>query len=549
MWGAPATPAWEAGAAALENVILLTDSYKVSHYKQYPPDTEYVYSYFESRGGKFDEVCFFGLQYFVKRYLCGPVVTRALIDQAKEVLDNHMGPGHFNAEGWEHILSAHGGRLPISIKAVPEGTVVPTKNVLFTMVNTDPKCFWLTNYLETLLVEVWYPMTVCTQSREQKRILQTAFKKTGCEINAGLNFKLHDFGYRGVSSVESAALGGAAHLVNFWGTDTMAALVCVKHYYHGGSVPLPTDPSIMLPVAGLSIPAAEHSTITSWGREGELDAFRNMLDQYPEGLVAVVSDSYDVFNACTKLWGSDLKEKIKNRKGTLVVRPDSGDPPVIVPQLLDLLGEAFKEDVTTTSTGHKMLPPYIRMIQGDGISYESLGTILEAMADKGWAADNLAFGSGGALLQKINRDTQKCAFKCSEISKKGGATTQVFKDPITDKGKQSKKGRLTLEKGADGKLTTITEGKGRPELDMLVEVFRDGALTREYTFDEVRATAHLPAPSEPVDASASTSPSMVVVSADGQQQREGEREAGPGARPEKEEPPPRSSAAGCCVLQ
>ena len=450
--------------------------------------------YFESRGGKFDDICFFGLQYFIKRYLCGPVVTAEKIKEAKEILDNHMGPGHFNEAGWTHILEKHGGHLPISIKAVPEGTVVPVKNVLFTMVNTDPACYWLTNYLETLLVEVWYPMTVCTQSRVQKNIIFDAFKKTGCELTPGINFKLHDFGYRGVSSVESAGLGGAGHLVNFWGTDTMAAILCLKYYYGGDAacVPLPTNPSIMLPVAGLSIPAAEHSTITSWGRDGELKAFENMLTQYPEGLVAVVSDSYDVFNACTNLWGKELKEKIKNRKGQLVVRPDSGDPPVIVPQLLDLLGEAFKEDVTTTSTGHKMLPPYIRMIQGDGISVESLGEILEAMAKAGWAADNLAFGSGGALLQKINRDTQKCAFKCSEITKADGSSTLVFKDPITDKGKQSKKGKLSLEMGKDGKLTTVTEGKGTAEKDVLIEVFKNGQLLVDQTCAEIRARAQIP---------------------------------------------------------
>lgn len=246
-----------------------------------------------------------------------------------------------------------------------------------------------------------------------------------------------------------------------------------------------------LATPGLSIPASEHSTITSWGREGELDAFRNMLTSYPTGLVACVSDSYDVFAACTKLWGSDLKEMIKNRDGTLVVRPDSGDPPVIVPQLLGLLCEAFKEDVTTTSSGHKLLPPYIRMLQGDGISYESLGEILEAMSKAGYAADNLAFGSGGALLQKLNRDTQKCAFKCSEITKKGGKTTLVFKDPITDKGKMSKKGRLSLEAGADGKLATVTEGKGDPKKDILQEVFRDGALLIDQKFEEIRKRAVL----------------------------------------------------------
>jgi len=299
---------------------------------------------------------------------------------------------------------------------------------------------------------------------------------------------LHDFGYRGVSSVESAATGGAAHLVNFWGTDTMAAIVCIKHYYGGGQVPLipGQDP---FPVPGVSIPAAEHSTITSWGREGELDAFRNMLTQYPTGLVAVVSDSYDVFNACKNFWGKELKEMIVKREGRLVVRPDSGDPPVIVVQLLDILGEAFAEHCTKTSTGFKVLPPFIRIIQGDGVSYETLGTILQAMMDANWAAENVAFGSGGALLQKLNRDTQKCAFKCSEITKVGGGTTNVYKDPITDKGKQSKMGRLTLEKGEDGVIVTTTEGKGDPAKDMLVEVFKDGALLVDQMFEDIRERA------------------------------------------------------------
>jgi len=479
--------------SCFDNIILATDSYKVSHYRQYPPDTEYVYSYFESRGGKFDEVVFFGLQYFIKRYLSGVVVTEEKIAYAKEILDNHMGPGQFNEAGWRHILDAHGGMLPISIKAVPEGTVVPTKNVLFTMVNTDPKCYWLTNYLETLLVEVWYPMTVATNSREQKKLLIQALKDTGGDINAA-NLQLHDFGYRGVSSVESAAIGGAGHLVNFQGTDTMAAMICVKHYYEGGQVPLPPNPEIMLPVPGLSIPAAEHSTITSWGREGELAAFENMLDQYPEGLVAVVSDSYDVYNACRVLWGQKLKDKIKKRGetgGRLVVRPDSGEPKEIVPELLEILLEAFKEDVTETSTGHRLLPPYIRLIQGDGISYETLGEILDACKAKKLAAENLVFGSGGALLQKLHRDTQKCAFKCSEITKADGSTTLVFKDPITDKGKQSKKGRLSLEKCETNGFKTVTEGKGDPAKDVLVEVFRNGTMQVVQKFEDIRARAKL----------------------------------------------------------
>jgi len=483
MWGSSASsrPYME-GAEALENIILATDSYKASHYRQYPPGTEYVYSYFESRGGKFDEVCFFGLQYFIKRYLCGAVVTRKAIDEAKAILGMHMPPGNFNEEGWEYILKEHGGKLPVSIKAVPEGTVVPIKNVLFTMVNTDPKCYWLTNYLETLLVEVWYPMTVCTNSREQKKLLQASLHRTG-GTEDGIDFMLHDFGYRGVSSVESAAIGGAAHLVNFKGTDTMAALICAKRYYKSEGA------------AGFSIPAAEHSTITSWGREGEADAFANLLEQYPDGLVAVVSDSYDVFHACSELWGRQLKEKVKARGmakegNRLIIRPDSGEPTEIVPQLLVRLGEAFAEDVTETSTGHRLLPPYLRVIQGDGISYESLADILKAVEVAGWATENVAFGSGGALLQKLDRDTQKCAFKCSEITKSGGDTVMVFKDPITDKGKQSKKGKLTLELDG-GSLYTTTEGLGDPAKDQLVQVFRDGDLCIEWTFAEIRERAAL----------------------------------------------------------
>merc|ERR1712151_1364598 len=233
--------------------------------------------------------------------------------------------------------------MGIEIKAVPEGTVLPYKNVLFTMENTDDQSYWLTNYLETLLVQVWYPTTVCTQSREQKKIIMRFLKDTGSQdvIDKGLHmFKLHDFGFRGVSSVESAATGGCGHLVNFLGTDTMASLVLAKECYHEE-------------LAGFSIPASEHSTMTSWGREKEVDAMRNMLTQYPKGIVACVSDSYDIFQACSKYWGEELKDTILNREGILVVRPDSGELPGIVIEVLDKLGGRF--ETSKTSTGHKLL--------------------------------------------------------------------------------------------------------------------------------------------------------------------------------------------------
>mmetsp|Transcript_63779 Transcript_63779/g.103318 ORF Transcript_63779/g.103318 Transcript_63779/m.103318 type:complete len:524 (+) Transcript_63779:88-1659(+) len=509
-----------------ENIILLSDSYKVSHWKQYPAGTEYVYSYFESRGSDnvgWDSVCFFGLQYFMKRYLLGQVVTKEKIDEAAEIYAEHFGdgvtpnPGMFYREGWDYILAKHGGVLPIEIKAVPEGMVIPNKTVLFTMVNTDPKCFWLTNFLETLLVQVWYPMTVCSNSRFQKISIAKYLEATGLTDWAAPNgtaFKLHDFGYRGVSSVESAAIGGCAHLVNFLGTDTVAAMICASRYYGATKA------------AGGSVPASEHSTITSWGVDGECAAMKNMLEQYPTGIVACVSDSFDLFRACKDYWGTELKDLIKGRIsgekfGRLVVRPDSGDPAEICTQVIKILLEQFKEDVTVTSTGHKMLPPYIRVLQGDGVDWEAIPHILQTLMDNGIAADNIGFGSGGALLQKLNRDTFKCAFKCADIII-NGKSREVFKDPITDKGKASKKGRLTLQLvegstfseadkykprdatnpepggtgflhySADGKYVTIASGKGDPAKDIMVDVFRNGVLLKDYTLEDIRKRADIP---------------------------------------------------------
>ncbi len=456
----------------LDNLLLLTDSYKITHYKQYPPGTERVYSYFESRGGEFDEIVFFGLQYYLKRYLVGQVVTQEKIEFAEEFLARHFNGDRrlFNRAGWEHILRNHGGRLPVRIKAVPEGTVVPPHNVLMTIENTDPHCWWLTNYLETLLVQVWYGSTVATQSRFMKRTLLRYLRETGDP--SLVDFKLHDFGFRGSTSVEAAGVGGAAHLVNFKGTDTIAGLV-VAHDYYGE------------PMAGFSIPAAEHSTITAWGPDGELDAFRNMLVQFPDGWVSVVSDSFDIFRACSELWGRQLKDMVLQRNGTLVVRPDSGDPPTVVVEVLQLLGDAFGYSVN--EKGYKVLDPHVRVIQGDGIDRFMLPRVLEAMKKHGWSADNIAFGSGGGLLQKLNRDTCKFAFKCAAVTV-DGVERDVYKRPVTDVGKSSKAGRLALVR-ENGHLKTVRWSAEVAPRDLLQEVFRDGELLVETTFAEIRQRA------------------------------------------------------------
>lgn len=454
-----------------DNIILMTDSYKVSHWKQYPPKTTGVFSYFESRGGEYLTTTFFGLSYIIQRYLAGRVVTREKIEEAAAYFSEHFGSDAlFNRAGWERIVDVHGGKLPVVIKAVPEGTTVPTGNVLFTIENTDPELPWLVNYLETLLVQLWYPTTVCTQSRKMKQIIRNAMIASGADL-AGLPFKLHDFGYRGSTSVESAGIGGAAHLVNFMGTDTLAALKVATEYYRE-------------PHAGFSIPAAEHSTITAWGKGNERAAYENMLDQYPTGLVAVVSDSYDIYNAVENIWGTELLEKVCARDGTLVIRPDSGHPPDVIERLLNILNEKFGS--TCTATGHKVLNPKVRLIQGDGIDLDMLATILWRMVDKGWSIDNIAFGSGGGLLQKVNRDTCKFAMKCSAVEV-DGTWHPVMKNPVGDASKKSKSGRIALCY-TDGRYYTSTEGN----LDNVLEtVLLNGNQYNIPYFGEIRERAAL----------------------------------------------------------
>ena len=453
-----------------KNIILNTDSYKTSMFKQYPLGTTGVYSYIESRGGRYDRTVFFGLQAFIKEYLLEPI-TQADIDFAEEILTAHGEP--FNRSGWEYILQEHAGYLPVVIKAVPEGTVVPVKNVLATIENTDPKCFWLTTWLETALLRaIWYPTTVATQSYTIKQVILDYLERNGDPTL--IDFKLHDFGARGVSSFESASIGGAAHLVNFMGTDTLSGLLYAREYYNAG-------------IAGFSIPAAEHSTITSWGRENEVKAYANMLTQFakPGAIVAIVSDSYDVYNAAEKLWGTELRQQVVDSGATVVIRPDSGDPVEVNRKLIEILGQKF--GYTVNAKGFKVLNN-VRLIQGDGVNELTIRSILGAFMAMGWSADNIAFGMGGALLQAVDRDTQKFAMKCSSVCI-AEKWINVQKDPVTDSGKKSKAGRVTLYKRRVIGMEEYYSGVEDWTPSALVEVFRNGKLVTEYTFDQVRANA------------------------------------------------------------
>jgi len=467
-------------ALSLMSVIVRTDSYKFSQWQMYPKGTTHISSYIESRGGE-EKSVFFGAQTFIKDYLLTPI-TMADIDRAERIVKAHGLP--FNREGWEIIVREYNGYLPLEIQAVPEGTVMETHNVQMQVVNTDPRMWWLTSYIETALLRaVWYPSTVATKSRKMKVLIAKALHETSdVPVMDQLMFKLHDFGARGASSGETAVLGGMAHLVNFMGTDTAEALVGVMAYYN-------TDE-----VVGFSIPASEHSTITSWGRENEADAYENMLNTFggPGKILACVSDSFDIYAATRELWGEKLKDKIINMGGTLVVRPDSGDPETVPVEVVEILAEKF--GFTVNSKGYKVLPSYVRVIQGDGINEHSLPKILENLKKASFSADNIAFGMGGGLLQAWNRDTLKYAMKASAIRIDNGPWIGFSKNPITDQGKRSKEGRLGLVRSSGvGTPTyrTLPEDIANKQGNLLRVVYKDGSIVVQDTFEQVRERAEV----------------------------------------------------------
>lgn len=459
----------------MSNIILNTDSYKFSHWVQYPPETEAISSYIESRGGE-EKSVFFGLQAFIKEYLLKPI-TMADIDKAEKLILAHGEP--FNREGWEIIVNEYDGKLPVVIEAVPEGTYMETHNVQVQITNTDPRLFWLPSHLETALLRaIWYPSTVATKSRKLKVILAKYLRETSdVPVEEQIGFVLNDFGSRGTSSYDASALGGLAHLVNFMGTDNVPSLTAAIQFY-GATGPV-----------GYSIPAAEHATVTVWPSEEA--AYNNMINQFAgEGKIyAVVSDSYDFYNAVKNIWGEQLRQKILDAGGRLVIRPDSGDPIVVPVDAIKILAEKF--GYTVNSKGYKVLHPSVRVIQGDGINEETLPIILANIKKAGFSTENVVFGMGGGLLQAWNRDTLKYAMKAS-ARLSNGVWYGFSKNPVTDPGKRSKEGRLGLvyEHGiGHARFRTLPKEIADHKGNLLQVVYKNGELLVETTFDQVRENA------------------------------------------------------------
>jgi nicotinamide phosphoribosyltransferase len=477
-----------------DNLVLLGDAYKYSHHKFYEENTSVVYSYMESRGGRFNETVFYGLQMFMKEYVEGVAITQEELDEAYEYLGTKFGvfgrEDVFDKSKFQYIIDVHGGRLPVIIKAVPEGTVVGVKNVLVTIENTDPNCYWLTNFLETIMMQIWYPITVATLSHEVKKIVRAYFHKTSDLpediMDIIVEFVLNDFGFRGVSSVQSAGIGGSAHLVNFLGSDTTYASKRICEYYNSERV------------FGLSVPATEHSIMTMRGEAGEVEMMKRVLTQYPTGIVACVSDSYNIFRACSKYWGEDLKELILSRPSApgnqLVIRPDSGHVVNTLKAIFEILFDKF--GYTVNSKGFKVLPPQVRVIQGDGVNINSIAEIYQELYKLGISAENIVFGMGGKLLQAdINRDTQNFATKaCFAVV--DGQERDLVKSPteldenneLKPSFKKSKQGRLKLVKNEDGTYRTVTSRDADFDSvhDELILVFENGKILVEYTFEEIR---------------------------------------------------------------
>ena len=441
------------------NIILRADSYKYSHFKLFPKGVTNNYSYVEAR--KVDEdfphtedMVFFGLQAYIKEYLVTPITKRD-VEEAQELIEAHGLP--FNYNDWMTIVNEYDGYLPLLIHALPEGSVAKIGEPLCQVQATDDRFAWLASFVETsMLRSIWYPSTVATLSRSVKKNIKMFLDYTTDDTEAELGFKLHDFGARGVSSAESAMLGGLGHLVNFMGTDTVEALVGAKRYYDADG-----------PV-GFSIPASEHSTITSWGKDGEFDAFSNMVDQYADApIMACVSDSYNIYEACADKWPR-LKDKLERNGTMLVVRPDSGDPVQVVSDIIEILGSNFGYSVN--SKCFKVLDG-VRIIQGDGVNPDSIYKILSNLKNAGWSASNIAFGMGGALLQKVNRDSLGFAQKTCAICIGDGDLVDVYKQPVGSEFKKSKAGI-----------------QWNPKWEVK---FNTGVIKNCQTFDEVRKNAEV----------------------------------------------------------
>ena len=482
------------------NPMLLCDFYKVSHREQYPVGTEKVFSTWTPRKSRIkgiNNVVAFGFQGFIKEYLIEyfndnffnqPVED--VVNGYKRIISNTLG---VKDPDTSHIEALHLlGYLPIRIKAVEEGTLVPIRVPMLTIENTVPEFFWVTNYLETLMSNyLWMPTTSATIAFEYKKVLMRFAEETNGEMG-GVGFQGHDFSMRGMGSVESAMTSGAGHLTSFVGTDTIPAIHYIEQNYGG---------NVEKELIGTSIPATEHSVQCAGGKNNEFDTYKRLVTEtYPNGFVSIVSDTWDLWEVLNKTIRG-LKKEILARDGRVVIRPDSGDPVKIIcgdedsdneferKGVIQILWEIFGG--TTTAKGFKQLDSHIGCIYGDAITIDRCKEICKRLKSKGYSSLNMVFGIGSYTYQYNTRDTFGFALK-STYAVINGEEVKIFKDPVTDKGdfKKSQYGLVcVLAGGGDLHFVdnlTAVEREALKEKDMLKDLFIDGKLVREDTFVNIR---------------------------------------------------------------
>ncbi len=479
---------------------VLCDFYKIAHRAMYPTGTEVVYSTWTPRASRMkgvDQVVAFGTQAFIKTYLIDFFDTNffgreksKVVAEYKRLITSTLGDPNPSTT---HIEELHDlGYLPLSIKALAEGTLVPLRVPMMTIQNTDKRFFWLTNFVESLAsCELWQPSTSATIAREYRKIMDIAAMRTVGDTGFVM-FQGHDFSMRGMSSLQSAVSSGMGHLLSFVGTDTIPAIVGAEVLYGA---------NVEKELVGTSIPATEHSIQCTYG--DDLKYLERMLSVvHPNGFVSIVSDGYDFWEVIRSVLPA-LKSKIMARSGgpvgdRVVIRPDSGDPVLIVcgdpdaPEgslerkgAVEALWDIFGG--TVSAKGYKILDSHIGLIYGDAITLRRCEEICERLAAKGFASINCVYGIGSYTYQYNTRDTFGFALK-STLAVINGDEKQIFKDPKTDNGiKKSQKGRVVVLK--DGNSLKFVDGLGLNDVvegDLLTEVFRDGKLLVDQKFSEIR---------------------------------------------------------------
>lgn len=472
------------------SILLQQDLYKYCHWNMYPKGTTKVYSYFCARNTRvpgIDKVVFFGMQYYLKKFFLDPITTKD-----KELFIKYvtaaLGPDAVSPKILKDIDQLiEWGYLPLEIKALPEGSKVNLQVAMFTVTNTHPDFFWLSNFVETLLCHLWGTCTTATTAYRLRKLSEKHSQIT-CDNNDHVDFQFCDFSCRGQSSSESSCLVGAGHLLSFSGTDVMCALPTLETYYGG--------------YTGFSVYASEHSTSCAYGESNEFEYFETLLDLYPKGILSLISDTYDYFRVMTDFLPK-LRNKIMSRDGKTVFRPDGGDPEKIIcgdpeadpnsPEYLgslELLWGQFGGSYN--SKGLRVLDSHVGLIYGDGIYYERAESIFNRMKEIGFASSNVVFGAGAFGYQYVSRDTFGFALKSSYVEVSGQGR-EIFKCPKTDLSKKSAKGLLAVYQDSRGHFYMLDKRSPEQEAsqdNLLRTVFKDGVLYNEETFFEIRDRLH-----------------------------------------------------------